>query len=137
MATWFRAPVSTTHSVIGALVGVGTVIAIAENDPDVVKWEKVIKVIVSWFIAPIMAGVLAFMIFAINKYGSFRRKEPLKKAFRIFPIMLGLTIGLNVFFIIYKGTPELDLDETPLWLGLTILFSSAILDMFYIYNKCV
>ena len=126
MATWFKAPVSTTHSVIGALVGVGTVISIADNDVDIVKWEKVGKVIVSWIIAPIMAGVLSFIIFGVNKYGAFRRPEPLKKAFRIFPIMLGLTIGLNIFFIIYKGTPELELDDTPLWLGLTILFSSAI-----------
>ena len=126
MATWFKAPVSTTHSVIGALVGVGTVISIADNDPDIVKWDKVGKVIVSWIIAPVMAGVLSFIIFGVNKYCAFRRPDPLKKAFRIFPIMLGLTIGLNIFFIIYKGTPELELDDTPLWLGLTILFSSAI-----------
>ena len=89
LATWFKAPVSTTHSTVAAVVGFGMVIAIQEDNPDIIKWTKIYKIIVSWVIAPVLGGGLGFIIFNINKYGAFERKNPVKNAFRIFPVMLG------------------------------------------------
>ena len=125
LATWFKAPVSTTHSTVAAVVGFGMVIAIQEDDSDIIKWEKIYKIIVSWIIAPVLGGGLGFIIFNINKYGAFERKNPVKNAFRIFPVMLGVTVGANIFFIIYKGAPQLELDDTDLGLALGITFGVA------------
>ena len=125
LATWFKAPVSTTHSTVAAVVGFGMVIAIQEDNPDIIKWNKIYKIMISWIIAPILGGGLGFIIFNINKYGAFERKNPVKNAFRIFPVMLGLTIGANIFFIIYKGAPQLELDNTDLGLALGITFGVA------------
>ena len=125
VATYFKAPVSTTHSTVAAVVGFGAVVAIKEGNSDIIKWGEIYKIMVSWFIAPIMGGILGFLIFSINKYGAFERKNPVKKAFRIFPIMFGITIGANIFFIIYKGTPQLELDDTDLGVALGITFGVA------------
>lgn len=125
VATYFKAPVSTTHSTVAAVVGFGAVVAIKEGNTDIIKWDEIYKIMVSWFIAPIMGGILGFLIFSINKYGAFERKNPVKKAFRIFPIMFGITIGANIFFIIYKGTPQLELDDTDLGVALGITFGVA------------
>ncbi|CAI2171095.1 18215_t:CDS:2 [Funneliformis geosporum] len=115
-ATWvifasFRGwPVSTTHSAVGAIVGVG----ISAYGWKAVDWSfnGVTKIIVSWFIAPIVAGVVVSIIFLTAKYlilihqdSSFRR------ALIAVPIYITFTIAINIFYLIFKGEPSLKLDN--------------------------
>lgn len=144
IATWFKAPVSTTHSTIGAVLGFAMVYA-AELDilDTAIDWDKVWLIIASWVISPMIAGVLTSIILCFNKWFALRTNYPVERAFKIMPFMVFLTIAVIVFFIIYKGTPELDLDDTPLGnaIGISIGVGVAggiialIIIRFYLYDK--
>jgi len=52
-------PVSTTHSIIGAIVGFGAV----GVGVDAVEWNQVLKIVMSWIVSPVLAGIIAFTLF--------------------------------------------------------------------------
>ena len=95
VATYFGWPVSTTHSIVGAIVGVGAAIGGA----GVVKWAKVGSIVVSWVTSPLCGGLLAFGIFRLIQRGIIDRKHPLREAYRWTPVLVfyvGFTMTLVV-----------------------------------------
>lgn len=127
LATYFKLPVSTTHSTVGAVVGFSLVFAVqSDTVSDSIKWNKIYLIIASWVISPFLSGIFTLIIFLSNKYYAFVSSKPIKRTLIIFPIMIGLTIVINIFFIIYKGSPQLSLDEIPLWKAMTIAFSTGL-----------
>ncbi|ODQ51544.1 phosphate transporter [Saitoella complicata NRRL Y-17804] len=109
LATRLGLPVSTTHSIIGAIVGVG----IAANGGKGVKWgyDGVARIVSSWVIAPFIAGAFALTIFMLTKYFVLKRQDPLRAGFIAIPIYFGFTSGILTMMIVWKGAPGLDLDE--------------------------
>jgi len=59
LSTYKNLPVSTTHAIVGAMIGVG----IVSGGPSVVHWSKVAYIISSWILSPILSGIAAFLIF--------------------------------------------------------------------------
>ena len=59
IATRFGLPVSTTHSIIGGIIGVGLVLEVDHNT-SYINWEVVRKVVMSWIASPLMGGIVAF-----------------------------------------------------------------------------
>ncbi|ODH46682.1 hypothetical protein GX48_07239 [Paracoccidioides brasiliensis] len=100
VATKFGFPVSTTQTVVGALVGVG--IASQAN----VKWAwadgSVSQIAASWGIAPAIAAAFSAMIFATVKYSVLERRDPLKWAMRLIPLYLSFTAAVLALFILVE-----------------------------------
>jgi solute carrier family 20 (sodium-dependent phosphate transporter) len=118
-ATYFKLPVSTTHSIIGAIVG----FSLAYGGIDAVNWDKIWLVIVSWIASPVIAGVFAgILFFGINKF-IFQSNNSYYRTLGIFPVLTFFTFFINSLFIIYKGSPQLKLDETELWVSLVASIS--------------
>ena len=114
VATYLKLPVSTTHSIIGAIVG----FSLAYGGKDAVNWEKIWLVVVSWVASPVLAGIFAGIFFySINRF-VFQTTNSYLYTTRIFPVLTFFTFFINSLFIIYKGSPQLNLDETPLWVSL-------------------
>ena len=121
LATKYELPVSTTHTAIGGILGMTLV---AEGS-DAIVWDKVTMVVTSWFISPLMSGacglVIMFLLSTLflrpYKFLSGWIKEPFNRSLAFFPVLMGLTFGIQTFFIIYKGSPQLKLKTTPLWLA--------------------
>ncbi len=71
IATKFGMPVSTTHSIVGGIVGAGLTMGIIYTDSsqamEMIKWSKVGEIVMSWFISPLAGGILAYMIFGYVK----------------------------------------------------------------------
>ncbi|KAF1847694.1 phosphate-repressible phosphate permease-like protein [Cucurbitaria berberidis CBS 394.84] len=101
IATRFTMPVSTTHSIMGGVIGVG----IAASGPKGVNWsfKGVSQVFAAWGIAPGIAGGFGAIIFLITKYGVMRRKNPVMKAFIMVPIYFFITAFLLALLIVWKG----------------------------------
>jgi solute carrier family 20 (sodium-dependent phosphate transporter) len=116
LATYFKYPVSTTHSIIGAIVG----FSIAYGGRDAVDWEKIGFIVLSWIASPLLAGIFAFTIYYTIQCFIFKSEKPFEYTLVLFPILTFFTFFINVLFIIYKGTPNLDLDDMPLWKCLLI-----------------
>ncbi len=90
-------PVSTTHSIVGAIVGFAAVgVGI-----EAVKWNEVGFIVMSWVVSPLTSGILAFMIFSSVKWLILLRDDPLACARRYVPVYMflaGFTITLVTLF---------------------------------------
>ncbi|KAH7135452.1 phosphate-repressible phosphate permease-like protein [Dendryphion nanum] len=100
-ATRFSMPVSTTHSIMGGVVGVG--IASVGVDGVNWQWKGVSQVFAAWGIAPGISAGFASIIFLITKYGVMRRKNPVQKAFFTVPFYFFVTSSMLTLLIVYKG----------------------------------
>lgn len=112
VATYFKLPVSTTHSIIGAIIG----FSLAYNGADAVNWDKVGLVVASWIISPLLAGLFSLFIFYLLNTFIFKKENPVNRIIMLFPILTFITFFINSLFIIYKGSPQLNLDELPFWI---------------------
>ena len=108
VATRYGLPISTTHSIVGAIVGFGAV-AIG---PEAVKWGKIGSIVASWLTSPLISGTLAYGIFQITRSLILDQKDPLSRVRKIGPFFF-----FYVFFIIglvtlFKGLKHVDIDLT-------------------------
>jgi len=106
IASRFGWPVSTTHSIIGAIVGFAAV-AIGV---DAVKWGEVGSIAASWVISPILAGSMAFLLVLSVQRLIFNTSDPEKYARRYVPVYIfatAMVIGLVTFL---KGLKHVGLD---------------------------
>ncbi|KAI8814600.1 phosphate-repressible phosphate permease [Cladochytrium replicatum] len=100
-ATYLGLPVSTTHSIVGAVVGMG----ISAFGTNSVKWEwaGIGKIIASWFISPVLAGLIAALIYLISKYAVFRAKNTLRNGILAIPWYFAFTLTVMMYYIVSKN----------------------------------
>ncbi|WP_299010421.1 inorganic phosphate transporter [uncultured Shewanella sp.] len=115
-------PVSTTHSIIGAIIGFAAV----GVSPDAVEWGKVGGIVGSWIVTPAISGFIAFAIFQSVQKLIFNTDDPLNNAKRFVPYYMGLAAFVMSLVTIKKGLKHLGLDFTngqayALAVGLSVL----------------
>ena len=105
-ATRFGLPVSTTHSIVGAIVGFGAV-AIG---PDAVKWDKITHIVLSWLTSPLLSGVIAFFIFQITRSRVLDRPDPVAQIRKLGPVFFFFVFFIIGLVTLFKGLKPLNLD---------------------------
>jgi PiT family inorganic phosphate transporter len=101
-------PVSTTHSIVGAVVGFAAV----GIGMDAVHWDKVGTIVLSWVVSPVLAGVIAFMVFRSIQKLILNTDAPLQNAIKYGPYYLFL-VGTNLSLVtMLKGLSHIGLDLT-------------------------
>ncbi len=90
ISTWKEMPISTTHSVIGALMGFG----IIAGGLSTVKWSTVTAVVSSWVLSPIVGCILAFFVFRVIVKLIFATENPVRSARIVGPVIIGFTAML-------------------------------------------
>ena len=128
LASALEMPVSTTHSCVGGMIGM-TLVA---RGSDCVIWSKktdtfpyvkgVSAIVVSWILSPVVSGGFAFSMFIILRTLVLRSEHSFARAAIVFPVMLGATLIINIFFIVYKGSPYLGLKDTPVGTACAVAF---------------
>ena len=111
-------PVSTTHSIVGAIVGFAAV----GISMDAVVWNKVTTIISSWVVSPLMAGTISFLIFKSVQILILDTEDPFANAKKFVPgymFLVGFVIAMVTFL---KGLKHVGLD---LSFQQSLLFSSA------------
>ncbi len=106
LASYLGWPVSTTHSIVGAVVGFG----VMAGGLDAVSWSKVGKVVMSWVISPVMGGLCSFILFRFITYQIFSRRNPLLYAKRLLPYLVFMVCVILANAMFYKGLKNLHLD---------------------------
>jgi PiT family inorganic phosphate transporter len=101
-------PVSTTHSIVGAIVG----FAVVAYGTSSVEWSKVWTIVASWIVSPVTAGLFAFFIFNSIQWLILRHANPLERARRFAPVYVFLTVALISLVTIFKGLSHVGLDLT-------------------------
>jgi PiT family inorganic phosphate transporter len=99
-------PVSTTHSIVGALVGFG----IAGIGIEAVNWGKIGQIAASWVISPVVGGVLAFILMISLQRLILRAEKPLESAIRWAPAYAFLVGFVMALVTLFKGLKHLNLD---------------------------
>lgn len=102
-------PVSTTHSIVGAIVGFAAVGIGVES----VYWSKVGSIAASWIVSPIMAGFLSFFIFMSVQKLILGTKDPLKNARKYVPIYIFVVGFILALVTLLKGLTHVGLDLSP------------------------
>jgi PiT family inorganic phosphate transporter len=99
-------PVSTTHSIVGAIVGFAAV----GIGVDAVQWDKVGTIVMSWVVSPLTAGFIAFLIYLTVQRLILRHEDPLSKAKRWVPVYIFLAAFTTTLVTILKGLKHVGLE---------------------------
>lgn len=99
-------PVSTTHSIVGALIG----FAVVGIGPEAVNWAKVGKIVASWVISPAIGGTIAFLLVMSTRKLIFNTENPLKMAKRYAPMYIFLVGFVISLVTLFKGLKHLHID---------------------------
>ena len=105
VATRYGLPVSTTHSIIGGIVGVGLVMEV-QHETSLIDWVVVEKVAMSWVASPVMGGLFAFFTFWVIREAILDTSDPEARARWMAPILAIPTffvLGLALQFKALKG----------------------------------
>jgi PiT family inorganic phosphate transporter len=92
-ATWRGMPVSTTHSIVGAMAGFG----IAAGGFGIVQWDTMGRIVASWVISPMAGAVLAFILFSTMRVGIIARYPDEKRVERVFAYFQLMTASFVAF----------------------------------------
>jgi len=101
-------PVSTTHSIVGAIVGFAAV----GLGFDAVKWGKVGNIVASWITSPALAGIISYWLFVSVQRLILNTEEPLKNARRYVPIYIFLVGFIITLVTLIKGLKHIGLQTT-------------------------
>lgn len=98
-------PVSTTHTIIGAVVGFAAI----GIGPSTVQWMVVVRIVFSWVISPLMAGILAWALFSSVQRLVFEHEQPLRQARRWVPVYMFLAGFFMALVTLDKGLKHIDI----------------------------
>ena len=108
IASYFGWPVSTTHSIVGAIVGFAAV----GIGVDVVQWGKVASIVASWVVSPVMAGTISFLLFTSVKKLILQTSDPFMSAKRYVPFYMFLAGFVVAMVTFLKGLKHVGLTFT-------------------------
>lgn len=106
LASYYRLPVSTTHAIIGAVVGFGVVVGGIYS----VDWPQLAIISVSWVISPVLSGILSFILFSYLQKNILFAFHPLQATKKIAPLFVFFTLFILTLALIYDGLEHLNLD---------------------------
>ncbi|MEZ8690985.1 inorganic phosphate transporter [Vibrio splendidus] len=114
LASYMGWPVSTTHSIIGAIIGFACVSVGTES----VDWNSVQGIVGSWIVTPLISGIFAYLIFVSAQRLIFDTENPLFNAKRFVPVYMFITTMVIALVTIKKGLKHvgLHLSGTEAWL---------------------
>ncbi len=133
LASKYEMPVSTTHSCVGGMIGMTMML----KGYECVIWYKsvetfpyvggVLGIVISWFLSPLFSAIFAMLIFSSLRTFVLRHNFNSIRINFAYPILIGSTLTINSFFIIYKGAKGIGLDDIPLEIAIGSSFGIGLL----------
>ncbi len=133
LATYFGWPVSTTHSIVGSVIGFGVVV----GGMHAVEWSKVGSIVASWVISPLLSGSLAFIVFIFIRRRIYFQDNPIREAKRLAPFIVFIVFVILALAMVFKGLKNLHLDlgfPHALAIAVIVGFVAAIIAHFLVRN---
>jgi len=104
IASYFGWPVSTTHSIVGAVLGFGIIL----GGFDAIYWDKIGSIAMSWVISPVLGGGLAYLIFSMVRRKILYKINPISAAKRFTPQLMFIIFAVLTWIILFGGLANLD-----------------------------
>ena len=123
IASRFGWPVSTTHSIIGAIIG----FAMVAIGFEAVHWEEVVTIAASWVVTPILAGTISYLLVLSVQRLIFNKDDPVVYARRYVPVYIFAAVLMTSIVTFVKGLQHVGLDlSTPVAILYSVLFAAVI-----------
>ncbi len=106
IASYYGWPVSTTHSIVGSVLGFGVVV----GGMDAANWGKVGEIVSSWVVSPILSGTIAFLLFTLIRKKIYYSKNPIQSAKKMTPFLVFFVFAILTLVLVFKGLKNLKLD---------------------------
>lgn len=119
VASRWGLPVSTTHSIVGSIVG----FACVSVGVDAVEWGKVARIVASWVTSPLTAGLTAFLLFSALRRFVIAVDDPFERTRRVAPLLVFGTTFVLALVTLWKGLRHLNLDFSQ---GATFALAAAV-----------
>ncbi len=103
LATWLKAPVSTTHSIVGGVLGGG----VAAGGFAIVSWGTMGKIAASWIISPVLGGVIAAIFLYVIKSQILYKEDKLAAAKKVVPVLVALMAAAFITYLTVKGLKKI------------------------------
>lgn len=133
IASYYGWPVSTTHTIVGSIVGFGLVF----GGVEAVHWDNVSFIVSSWIISPLCGAAIAFMIFTLLRRVIFHSSQPLQVTKKIAPLLLFAVFTVFTLVLLLSGLHNMQLSLT-FWPALAISslvgIISAMIGSFFVRN---
>jgi PiT family inorganic phosphate transporter len=110
LATWLGAPVSTTHSIVGGVMGAG----IAAAGFAAVNWGTMAKIAASWVISPVLGGLIAALFLWLIKARIIYRDDKIAAARTWVPVLIGIMAGAFAAYLALKGLKKVLKIDLPM-----------------------
>ncbi|SHO48859.1 inorganic phosphate transporter [Desulfopila aestuarii] len=126
-------PVSTTHSIVGALIG----FAVVGIGPDAVQWTKVVSIVASWVISPAIGGIISFLLVMSTRKLIFDTDQPLRNAKKYAPMYIFLVGFVISLVTLFKGLTHLKIELSSgqsFLIAIIIGLLTASLGWFFVRN---
>lgn len=101
LATWMNAPVSTTHAIVGAVIGAG----ISAVGPESVNWRVMLEITSSWITSPLIGGLIAAGLLYLVKTLIVYRDDKVAAARRWVPVLVAAMAGCFMAYMVLQLTP--------------------------------
>jgi len=124
-------PVSTTHSIVGAIVGFAAV----GIGVDAVQWGKVGTIVMSWVVSPLTAGFIAYLIYMSVQRLILHQEDPLARAKRYVPVYIFFAAFTITLVTILKGLKHVNINlnlQDSYALAIAIAVAIAVIGAFFI-----
>ncbi|KAK3578014.1 hypothetical protein CHS0354_036568 [Potamilus streckersoni] len=128
VATFFKLPVSGTHSIVGATIG----FSLVAHGLKGISWSTLGMIVASWFVSPLLSGLASAGLFLVVHHLVLKKKEPLEYGLRLLPIFYSVTLAINLFSIFYEGSELLHFNKIPLYGTFILTFGPAIIAAFIV-----
>jgi len=121
VASFLKLPISGTHCIVGATIGYSMVARSYQG----IKWMELLRIVASWFLSPLLSGIMSGILFYFVRKFILNKDDPVPNGLRALPIFYAVTMGINLFSIMYTGAPMLGFDRVPWWGTLCISLGFA------------
>ncbi|XP_030594216.1 sodium-dependent phosphate transporter 1-A isoform X1 [Archocentrus centrarchus] len=128
-ASFLKLPISGTHCIVGATIGFSMV----ARGHQGVKWMELLRIVASWFLSPVLSGIMSGVLFYFVRKFILNKANPVPNGLRALPIFYAITMGINLFSIMFTGAPMLGFDRVPWWGTLCISLGCAVVTALFVW----
>ncbi|XP_038139322.1 sodium-dependent phosphate transporter 1-A [Cyprinodon tularosa] len=122
-ASFLKLPISGTHCIVGATIG----FSLVARGHQGVKWMELLRIVASWFLSPVLSGIMSGILFYFVRKFILNKSNPVPNGLRALPVFYAITMGINLFSIMFTGAPLLGFDRVPWWGTLCIAVGCAVI----------
>uniref|UniRef100_A0A671US84 Phosphate transporter n=1 Tax=Sparus aurata TaxID=8175 RepID=A0A671US84_SPAAU len=128
-ASFLKLPISGTHCIVGATIGFSMV----ARGHQGVKWIEILRIVASWFLSPLLSGIMSGVLFYFVRKFILNKDDPVPNGLRALPVFYAITMGINLFSIMFTGAPLLGFDRVPWWGTLCISLGFALVTALFVW----